>query len=107
MSEGEREVIIAVGRYHLDPATNYADCAFVVRDDWQDKGVGGYLVNRLIEVARNSGIKGFTADILTENTRMMHVFHLCAPTPVQSTIEDGTYHITFALNLSKEGRDME
>jgi acyl-CoA hydrolase/GNAT superfamily N-acetyltransferase len=95
--EGEREVIVAVSRYNRDPASNYADCAFMVRDDWQDKGIGRYVVNRLIEVARNRGIQGFTADVLVENTRMMHVFHLCAPGPVQSRIEEGSYHISFAL----------
>ena len=96
--EGERDVIIAVGRYSRDPATNYADCAFIVRDDWQDKGVGRHLIERLMEVARGRGIAGFTADVLVENTRMMHVFHLCAPGPVQSRIEEGSYHITFPLN---------
>ncbi len=96
--EGERQVIIAVGRYYLDPITRYADCAFMVRDDWQDKGVGRYLVNRLIEVARARGIEGMTADVLVENTRMMHVFHLCAPAPIQSRLEEGSYHIAFALN---------
>ncbi|MFA6109605.1 MAG: GNAT family N-acetyltransferase [Candidatus Latescibacterota bacterium] len=95
--EGEREVIVAVARYTRDRATNYADCAFMVRDDWQDKGIGRYLVNRLIEVARHRGISGFTADVLVDNTRMMHVFHLCAPGPVQSRIEEGSYHISFAL----------
>ncbi|MBI2503146.1 MAG: GNAT family N-acetyltransferase [Candidatus Latescibacteria bacterium] len=95
--EGERQVIIAVGRYHLDPATNWADCAFMVRDDWQDKGVGSYLVGRLIEIARHRGIEGMSADVLVENTRMMHVFHLCAPGPIQSRFEEGAYHISFAL----------
>ena len=98
--EGEREVIVAVGRYFLDPATEYAECAFMVRDDWQDRGVGRYLVERLVAVARDRGIAGFTADVLVNNTRMMHVFHQCAPGPVTSTIEEGVYHIQFALNVS-------
>ena len=95
--EGEREVIVAVGRYSRDPATNYGDCAFMVRDDWQERGIGRYLVNRLTEVARERGIEGFTADVLIQNTRMMHVFHKCAPAPVRSRIEDNCYHISFAL----------
>jgi len=102
VQEGERDVIIAVGRYTRDPATNYADCAFTVRDDWQDKGVGRYLVERLMVVARGRGITGFTADVLVENTRMMHVFHLCAPGPVQSRIEEGSYHISFPLHPPEE-----
>jgi GNAT superfamily N-acetyltransferase len=97
VNEGEREVIIAVGRYYLTPSTQYADCAFMVRDDWQERGVGRYLVNRLVEVARSQGIAGFTADVLVDNTRMLHVFHQCAPGPIQSSMEDGAYHISFSL----------
>jgi acyl-CoA hydrolase/GNAT superfamily N-acetyltransferase len=95
--EGERQVIIAVGRYYRDSAGKFADCAFIVRDDWQDKGVGRYLVGRLIEVARSRGIEGFTADVLVENARMLHVFHLCAPGPIQSRVEEGVYHLSFPL----------
>ncbi|MFT5086565.1 MAG: acyl-CoA hydrolase/GNAT superfamily N-acetyltransferase [Candidatus Latescibacterota bacterium] len=102
VNEGEREVIIAVGRYYLTPSTQYADCAFMVRDDWQERGVGRYLVSRLIEIARSQGIAGFTADVLVDNTRMLHVFHECAPGPIQSKMEDGAYHISFALESSAE-----
>lgn len=97
VNEGDREVIVGVGRYHLDAATNYADCAFMVRDDWQDKGIGRYLINRLIEVARQYGVAGFTADVLVHNTRMMHVFHQCAPGEILSRMEEGCYHLSFSL----------
>jgi len=100
--EAEREVIVGVGRYHLDPATNYADCAFMVRDDWQDQGIGRYLVKRLIEVARQYGVSGFTADVLMQNTAMMHVFHQCAPGKIESHMEDGSYHLSFSLHLEDE-----
>ena len=34
------EEIIAIGRYYLDQKTNRAEVAFVVRDDWQNRGIG-------------------------------------------------------------------
>ncbi len=101
-TEGAREVVVAVGRYHRDPATNYGDCAFTIWDDWQDRHIGTYLIDRLVEVAREQGIDGFTADVLVNNPRMMHVFHKCAPGPVQSRIEDNYYHIFFALSKDEE-----
>jgi acyl-CoA hydrolase/GNAT superfamily N-acetyltransferase len=106
--EGQREVVVAVGRYHTNLATNYADIAFVVRDDWQDKGVGRYLVSRLCEVASENGIEGFTADVLVRNTRMLHVFHRVAPGPVRSSLEDGVYHLEFALReeVAEEGAEI-
>jgi hypothetical protein len=51
----------------------------------------------LIEVAREHDVSGFTADVLTQNTRMMHVFHQCAPGPIQSQMEGGCYHLSFSL----------
>ena len=69
----------------------------MVRDDWQDQGIGQYLVGRLIEVARQRGIEGFTADVLVSNPRMMHVFHRCSPGPIQSRVEGTNYHISFQL----------
>jgi hypothetical protein len=56
----------------------------------------------LVEIARSQGIAGFTADVLVDNTRMLHVFHECAPGPIQSKVEDGAYHISFALESSAE-----
>jgi hypothetical protein len=32
--------IIVVGRYYLDEHTNRAEVAFVVRDEWQNRGLG-------------------------------------------------------------------
>ena len=74
----------------------------MIWDDWQDRHIGTYLIDRLVEVAREQGIDGFTADVLVNNPRMMHVFHKCAPGPVQSRIEDNYYHISFALSKDEE-----
>jgi len=102
VEEGERRVLIAIGRYHVDPATNYAECAFLVRDDWQNKGIGRYLVKRLAEVARSRGIAGLSAEVLAENRRMLHVLHLCAPGPVQSRLQEGCYQISIPLHEGEE-----
>ena len=74
-ADGAESELLGVGRYHADPATNFADVALVVRDDWQRTGVGSALLAQLIEIAKRNGISGFTADVLATNTAMMHVFH--------------------------------
>jgi acyl CoA:acetate/3-ketoacid CoA transferase beta subunit len=38
--EAHGEAIVAVGAYYLDPRTNRAEVAFVVRDQWQNRGIG-------------------------------------------------------------------
>ena len=73
--EAHGEDIIAVGRYYLDEKTNMAEVAFVVRDDWQNRGIGTQLFRYLTQVAIRSGIRGFTAEVLRENRAMQRVLN--------------------------------
>ena len=71
---GAGEDIVAMARYDVTPATNLADIAFVVRDEWQGKGIGTLLLTRMCEIARARGLSGFTADVLRTNRPMISVF---------------------------------
>jgi acyl-CoA hydrolase/GNAT superfamily N-acetyltransferase len=90
------EEIIGVVRYDVEPATRLADVAFVVRDDWQGKGVGTLLMRRIREAAVARGIPGFQADVLATNQPMLDVFHESGVT-VHATLEAGTYHLEMAF----------
>ena len=94
--------LIAIGRFKTDPADNRAEIAFVVRDDWQNRGIGSHLMSKLIEIALEFGIDGFKAEILAENKYMMHVMHKCGY-PVQSKLEDGTYSMNIDFLGDDEG----
>ncbi|MFZ1073370.1 MAG: GNAT family N-acetyltransferase [Verrucomicrobiia bacterium] len=69
------EEIIVVGSYYLDQKTNLAEVAFVVGDDWQNHGIGTFLLKHLMRIARRNGIRGFTAEVLTENKPMQAVIN--------------------------------
>ena len=75
LPESHGEDFIAVGRYYLNPRTNRAEVAFVVVDQWQNNGIGSFLLNHLIAIARRNGIRGFTAEVLLENRAMQRVFN--------------------------------
>ncbi len=81
---------VAVGRYYLNPRTNLAEVAFVVRDDWQNRGIGSFLLRHLMNIAKRSGIKGFTAEVLRDNISMQKVFNK-APGTVHSSLDGDAY----------------
>ncbi len=73
--EAHGEGIIAIGRYYLDEKTNMAEIAFVVRDEWQNKGIGTALFKHLTLIAKRNGISGFTAEVLKNNRAMLRVIN--------------------------------
>jgi acyl-CoA hydrolase/GNAT superfamily N-acetyltransferase len=88
----DSEELLAMARYDCDPATGYADVAFVVRDAWQGRGIGTALFRRLARVARERGVVGFTADVLVTNGYMLAVFK-ASGFHVQSRLEAGVCHV--------------
>ncbi len=66
--------IVAVAQYFRDPASNFAEVAFMVDDKWQRQGLGAQLFAVLVDVAMAHGIRGFTAEVHFENRGMMHLF---------------------------------
>jgi GNAT superfamily N-acetyltransferase len=101
--EGGESEIIGVGRYHTDPATNYAETAFVILDAWQGHSLGTMLLDHLIQIARENGITGFTADVLAENRAMRHVFHKSG-LEIQSQLNGGVYSLVMDLSPAKQRR---
>ncbi|MBS7658850.1 GNAT family N-acetyltransferase [Candidatus Bathyarchaeota archaeon] len=91
------ETIIGIGSYVKIPGTKTAEIALVVRDDWQNKGLGTALLSYLIEIGKNKGIESFTAWIFTDNTKMLHLIKKL-PYKVEFRIEGDLYHITIKLN---------
>ena len=87
LPEAFGENILCVGRYYLDPDTNRAEVAFIVKDEYQGQGIGSFLLAHLIAVAKRNGIAGFTAEVLRDNRPMQHVFNKSG-CKVSSRVED-------------------
>jgi acyl-CoA hydrolase/RimJ/RimL family protein N-acetyltransferase len=73
LPEAHGEEIIVIGGYYLDPKTNRAEVAFIVRDDWQGRGIGTFIFQHLTSIAKRNGIAGFTAEVLVGNKKMQAV----------------------------------
>ncbi len=84
--------LVAYAEYELDPATGLADLSFVVRDDWQRRGLGSVLMRRMSEIGRARGFVGFQADVMAGNTPMLRIFEKSGLN-FQGKLESGAYHL--------------
>jgi len=91
------EEFVGVARWFLDRGSNFAEVAFTVLPEWQGQGLGTYLLARLIEVAEQKGITGFTAEVLAANRKMLNVFFKSGY-EVRSKVEDGVTTLSFSFD---------
>ena len=74
IKDGNREVIAGMGQYIIQETTMTAEVAFIVKDGFQNRGIGTELLTFLTYLARRQGLAAFTAEVLFENKPMLHVF---------------------------------
>jgi RimJ/RimL family protein N-acetyltransferase len=92
---GPREEAQIVGQscYFLDPTTNYADTAYIVDPQWQGSGLGTALQKCMVAHAKKRGVRGFVADILPSNARMLRLGR-SGSSKVKMEKNEDTVHVT-------------
>jgi len=70
----KKEEVLGLGQYSIYEKSLTAEVAFLVRDKWQNIGIGMELLSYLTYLAKKDGLSGFTAEVLRENTSMLHLF---------------------------------
>jgi len=88
--------IVAVGQYFLDPKTLSAEVAFVVQDEWQQKGMGTFLLDYLTQIARQRGVRRFYAKVLPSNKAMLAIFYNSGY-KINTEFDGEVYNITYDL----------
>jgi len=73
VQKGGHKEIMAIGSYAQD-SNDRAEVAFVVREDFQKKGIASYLLEILEKIARENHYNSFCATVLRENSAMIGVF---------------------------------
>jgi acyl-CoA hydrolase len=89
--------IIAEARFVKETNRPWAEVAFIVDEAYQGIGVATYLYQTLIRLAKDRGIQGFTADVLSSNKAMMKVFEKGGAI-VKAQLEYGIYHLTIPFD---------
>jgi len=65
----------------------------MVDPDWQGAGLGGILHDRAVEYARSHNVRGFTADVMFGNSRMLRLFRH-GDHQINETTEGGISELT-------------
>ncbi len=94
-TEGSEE-IVGISQYFLDPKTQMAEVAFIVQDEWQDKGMGSVLLDYLTRIAVDRGVKKFYATVLPINKSMLSLFYNSGYR-VNTEFDGDSYSITYDL----------
>ena len=67
------EVMMGVSRMVMAADRSTAEFAVIVADPWQGKGLGEKLIERVIEIARDNGVKMLYGDVLATNLPMLEM----------------------------------
>lgn len=88
----EQETIVGSSFYVVDPSTGMAEVAYMILHEWHGIGLGSTLQQCMFEYAKSKGVKGFTADILIENTAMLKLAQKCCST-VTTKLDKSQYEV--------------
>ncbi|MCU1453732.1 MAG: CoA-binding domain protein [Acidimicrobiales bacterium] len=93
--------LVGVARYDRHRARSDAEVAFFVDDAHHGRGMATVLLEYLAVAAREAGISGFTASVLPQNRRMLHVFTQ-AGFEARSRFEEGIIEVELAIDPTPE-----
>lgn len=94
--KGNTERIVAEARFATVPGGAEYDMAFLVDEDFQGRGIASFMLEYLIRIARERGIKTLTADVLPQNRKMLGVFERASLKPTVRG-DEGSVKIEYHL----------
>lgn len=96
----EDQRIIAACAYYLDTNTNLAEISATVHEEYRHQGLGTHLIDKLMELTEERGIKGLYGDVNENNAGMLHILNQLPYNIVFKSDPDdpGTLHFYFHFN---------
>lgn len=96
IEEHDHEKVIGVGQYAIDEPSHTAEVAFVVRDEYQNHGIGSELLAYMTYLAKKQGLLGFSAEVLVQNRPMLHLFEKMG-FAITKRMSEGVYELEMAF----------
>ena len=97
--------LVGVASYEPAAGAGIAEVAFAVPDDMHGRGIATLLLEHLVSVGRERGLRAFTAEALPENRPMLGVF-ADAGLPVRRQMTDGVVELTFPIPAGDDDRNL-
>src|SRR5262245_38574022 len=94
--------LIAVGRYDAIDELDTAEVAFVVQDNWQNRGLGTILFDEILRAAAARSYRRFRAFVLADNRRMLGLITRFARVESRKS-EHGVTELVFTLCPERAG----
>ncbi len=93
VNEGGRERIIAEGRYSYYEYDKTYEMGFAVSEEFQGLGIASFLLDYLLRIAGERGIKRLSASVLPGNKAMLGIFERARVRPVKRVAEGVVEHL--------------
>lgn len=91
INENGKTQMIGVSRLVSDIDNDTAEFAIVVADPWQGKGVGAYLMDYILDIAKQKGIKKVYASVMKANETMVTMFR--SRDFIFSTVDTNVFYV--------------
>ena len=90
--------LICGARYVRLSRPEAAETALTVHDDFQNRGLGTFLLQLLARLAVSDGIRWFEADVMNSNRKMLNLFTKLAPDHTRTRRIGDVTHIRFEIS---------
>lgn len=84
-----KEVEMGVVRYAINPDKTSCEFALVIADEFQNRGLGGVMMQTLIDTARARGLRYINGEVLAHNTGMLKLMQRLGFEKHKSEMDDG------------------
>ncbi|MDX3187707.1 GNAT family N-acetyltransferase [Streptomyces sp. MN03-5084-2B] len=96
--------LVGVAQYEVLEDPDEAEIALVVDAPTRAHGVATLLLEHLIDVAGQKGVRRFVADVLAENSKMLGVFAALG-LPIRTSASSPERHVILSLDPTRDYRD--